>query len=255
MCDACGCAGSSDYFHVSDSVIRAVPFKQVEVQQGLLAQKRPAGCPQSLPFRRCRHLCGESDVLARRRQDEPAGGHDPSAATGAWRSPLSRAIWRPRTMRAASAPPARRRCRSPPAAPAISTRTWCMTALHTSRSSRIDLLFIENVGNLVCPASFDLGQHCDVVLLSVTEGDDKPEKYPVMFRKADLVVVTKTDLSQPSGISIRPRRSGIAQPGQRRAAAGAFRARRRRPGALARLAAGRGGGIANPAPAPRGAAA
>jgi hydrogenase nickel incorporation protein HypB len=56
------------------------------------------------------------------------------------------------------------------------------------------LLFIENVGNLVCPAIYDLGQHANVVVLSVTEGMDKPLKYPVMFREADLVVVSKTDL-------------------------------------------------------------
>ncbi len=68
-------------------------------------------------------------------------------------------------------------------------------ALHEIALDRIDLLFIENVGNLVCPASFDLGQHRDVVLLSVTEGDDKPAKYPVMFRKADAVLITKTDLA------------------------------------------------------------
>jgi len=59
----------------------------------------------------------------------------------------------------------------------------------------IDVLFIENVGNLVCPASFDLGQHFNVTLLSVPEGDDKPLKYPVMFRAADLVLLTKTDLA------------------------------------------------------------
>lgn len=58
----------------------------------------------------------------------------------------------------------------------------------------VDILFIENVGNLVCPAAFDLGQHLNVVLLSTTEGDDKPAKYPVMFRAADLVVVSKCDL-------------------------------------------------------------
>jgi hydrogenase nickel incorporation protein HypB len=57
-----------------------------------------------------------------------------------------------------------------------------------------DILFIENVGNLVCPAAFDLGQHLNVVLLSTTEGDDKPAKYPVMFRAADLVIVSKADL-------------------------------------------------------------
>lgn len=56
-------------------------------------------------------------------------------------------------------------------------------------------LFIENVGNLVCPASFDLGEKRRVVLLSVTEGEDKPLKYPVIFREADLVLVTKNDLA------------------------------------------------------------
>lgn len=67
-------------------------------------------------------------------------------------------------------------------------------ALHELPLDDIDVLFIENVGNLVCPASFDLGQHANVVLLSVTEGDDKPAKYPVMFRGADLVVLSKSDL-------------------------------------------------------------
>lgn len=55
-------------------------------------------------------------------------------------------------------------------------------------------LFIENVGNLVCPAAFDLGEHRRVVLLSVTEGDDKVAKYPTMFQPADLVLLTKVDL-------------------------------------------------------------
>lgn len=67
-------------------------------------------------------------------------------------------------------------------------------ALHNLDLSGLDLVFVENVGNLVCPASFDLGQHRNVTLLSVTEGDDKPAKYPVMFRAADLVLLTKTDL-------------------------------------------------------------
>lgn len=58
----------------------------------------------------------------------------------------------------------------------------------------IDLLFIENVGNLVCPTSFDLGEHAKVVLLSVTEGEDKPEKYPGIYRRAELMLITKTDL-------------------------------------------------------------
>jgi hydrogenase nickel incorporation protein HypB len=67
-------------------------------------------------------------------------------------------------------------------------------ALHSLPLAEVDLLFIENVGNLVCPASFDLGQHLNVTLLSVTEGDDKPAKYPVIFRASDLVVLSKTDL-------------------------------------------------------------
>jgi hydrogenase nickel incorporation protein HypB len=69
-------------------------------------------------------------------------------------------------------------------------------ALHRLDLQGVDLLFIENVGNLVCPASFDLGQHRNVTLLSVPEGDDKPAKYPVMFRAADLVLCTKSDLLQ-----------------------------------------------------------
>jgi hydrogenase nickel incorporation protein HypB len=67
-------------------------------------------------------------------------------------------------------------------------------ALHVVDLRALDLLFIENVGNLVCPASFDLGHHLNVTLLSVTEGADKPAKYPVMFRAADLLLLTKTDL-------------------------------------------------------------
>ena len=67
-------------------------------------------------------------------------------------------------------------------------------ALHNLDLAEFDIVFVENVGNLVCPASFDLGQHQNVVLLSVPEGDDKPAKYPVMFRTADLVMISKSDL-------------------------------------------------------------
>jgi len=72
-------------------------------------------------------------------------------------------------------------------------------ALHELDLTGIDLVFIENVGNLVCPASFDLGQHLNVTLLSCTDGDDKPAKYPVMFRAADLVLITKADLLEVLG--------------------------------------------------------
>ena len=67
-------------------------------------------------------------------------------------------------------------------------------ALHRFPWMDLDVLFIENVGNLVCPAVYDLGQAINVVVLSVTEGEDKPLKYPAMFRTADLVVLSKTDL-------------------------------------------------------------
>ncbi|WP_281951721.1 hydrogenase nickel incorporation protein HypB [Nitrosophilus kaiyonis] len=66
--------------------------------------------------------------------------------------------------------------------------------LHHIKLDEIDVCFIENVGNLVCPASYDVGAHINIVLVSVPEGDDKIEKYPVMFRQADLILITKTDL-------------------------------------------------------------
>jgi len=88
----------------------------------------------------------------------------------------------------------------------ISTGTAChldahMThhALHELELEGLDIVFIENVGNLVCPASFDLGQHLNVTLLSSPEGDDKPAKYPVMFRAADLMLITKADLIEVLG--------------------------------------------------------
>jgi hydrogenase nickel incorporation protein HypB len=65
--------------------------------------------------------------------------------------------------------------------------------------AELDYLFIENVGNLVCPASYDLGENLRVVLLSVTEGEDKPLKYPTIFNAADLAVITKMDLAEAVG--------------------------------------------------------
>ncbi len=67
-------------------------------------------------------------------------------------------------------------------------------ALHHVPLAPIDVLFVENVGNLVCPASYDVGTHLNIVLVSVPEGNDKIAKYPVMFRSADLILITKTDL-------------------------------------------------------------
>lgn len=66
--------------------------------------------------------------------------------------------------------------------------------LHDIKLDNLDVCFVENVGNLVCPASYDVGTHLNIVLVSVPEGEDKIIKYPVMFRSADLILITKTDL-------------------------------------------------------------
>jgi len=84
----------------------------------------------------------------------------------------------------------------------ITTGTLChleaamiQTALEEWKLEELDFLFIENVGNLVCPSSYDLGENLRLVLLSVTEGEDKPLKYPTIFNSSDVAVVTKIDLA------------------------------------------------------------
>jgi hydrogenase nickel incorporation protein HypB len=67
----------------------------------------------------------------------------------------------------------------------------------------LDLLVIENVGNLICPASFDLGESLRVVVCSVAEGPEKPKKYPVMFNKANVVLINKIDLATASGVDVK----------------------------------------------------
>jgi hydrogenase nickel incorporation protein HypB len=84
-------------------------------------------------------------------------------------------------------------------------------ALHDVQLDDFDVFVIENVGNLVCPAIYDLGQAANVVALSVTEGEDKPLKYPVMFRKADLVVLTKCDLIPYLGVDVRVIQAALAK--------------------------------------------
>lgn len=83
----------------------------------------------------------------------------------------------------------------------ITTGTLCHleaamveTALEEWKLADLDYLFVENVGNLVCPSSYDLGENLRLVLLSVTEGEDKPLKYPTIFNSADVAVITKVDL-------------------------------------------------------------
>jgi len=72
---------------------------------------------------------------------------------------------------------------------------------------QLEYLFIENVGNLVCPSSYDLGERIRIVLLSVTEGEDKPLKYPTLFNSADAAVITKMDIAEPCGFD-REAKSG-----------------------------------------------
>ena len=101
---------------------------------------------------------------------------------------------------------ARRLARSEATIVQITTGTIChLEASMIARAcedidlTTLDLLFIENVGNLVCPASFDLGESLRVVLTAVTEGEDKPLKYPTLFKTADLAVVTKIELAAACG--------------------------------------------------------
>jgi len=99
----------------------------------------------------------------------------------------------------------------------ITTGTIChldaamvRSALDDWDLAALDFLFIENVGNLVCPASYDLGEALRVVLTSVTEGEDKPLKYPTIFHSADLALITKTDLADAVGFDRAAARANIA---------------------------------------------
>jgi len=98
---------------------------------------------------------------------------------------------------------AKRLARSQVAVKQISTGTLCHleaamveSALQDWEMATLDFLFIENVGNLVCPSSYDLGEDLRLVLMSVTEGEDKPQKYPTIFNSADVAVLTKYDLAE-----------------------------------------------------------
>jgi len=85
-----------------------------------------------------------------------------------------------------------------------------LPALGNFDLSRLDLVFIENVGNLVCPAEFDTGADLNLVVLSVTEGEDKPLKYPLMFRVCQLAVISKTDLLPYLGLDLNRLKSNLA---------------------------------------------
>jgi hydrogenase nickel incorporation protein HypB len=88
---------------------------------------------------------------------------------------------------------------------------WVKSAIDEMGLDDVDLLFVENIGNLVCPAEFDVGAHANVVVLSLTEGEDKPLKYPLAFRVSDVCVLSKTDLLPYLDISLESLKSNITQ--------------------------------------------
>jgi hydrogenase nickel incorporation protein HypB len=114
--------------------------------------------------------------------------------------------------------------RATPNVKQITTGTIChldaqmvQRALESWDLGTVDFLFIENVGNLVCPSSYDLGEELRFVLLSATEGEDKPLKYPTIFNSSDVAVITKMDLAGPAEFDIAVARRNIegVRPGMR----------------------------------------
>ena len=86
---------------------------------------------------------------------------------------------------------------------------WIKTAIAELGTDGMDILFVENIGNLVCPAEFDVGAHLNVLLISVTEGEDKPLKYPLAFQVSQLCLVTKTDFLPLKNFSLKKLRENI----------------------------------------------
>ncbi len=86
---------------------------------------------------------------------------------------------------------------------------WIRTAIDELGMDGLDYLFVENIGNLVCPAEFDVGSHLNVLLISVTEGEDKPLKYPLAFQVSQLCLVTKTDFLPLKNFSLKKLRENI----------------------------------------------
>jgi hydrogenase nickel incorporation protein HypB len=88
---------------------------------------------------------------------------------------------------------------------------WIKTAIAELGTDGMELLFVENIGNLVCPAEFDVGAHLNVLLISVSEGEDKPLKYPLAFQVSSLCLITKTDLLPLKHFSLEKLRQNISQ--------------------------------------------
>lgn len=197
MCDTCGCNVTPGAVQGRTSAAKGMDAESgqraVEVLKGLLAANDQAAAHNRAHF-------DEHGVLALNLMSAPGAGKTAllEATIDALKDDLRIAVIEGDLETENDA--ARIRAKGVPAVQ-ITTGSACHldahmvhAALHDLALAGLDVLFIENVGNLVCPASFDLGQHRNITLLSVTEGDDKPSKYPVMFRAADVVLLTKTDL-------------------------------------------------------------
>ena len=197
MCEQCGCSLSHEHMHVSDAKgkVSAIPADPhaVAVLTSILREN------DELAAHNREHLSAHG-VLAINLMSSPGSGKTSliEATIDAIGSRLRIAAIEGDIETENDA--VRIRAKGIPAVQITTGQTCHLDAhmvhdaLHALDLSAVDLLFIENVGNLVCPASFDLGQHANVTLLSVTEGDDKPAKYPAMFRKSDLVLLSKADL-------------------------------------------------------------
>jgi hydrogenase nickel incorporation protein HypB len=196
MCDSCGCGDPS-----------IVPF---EIQERILAGNERTAAHNREHFR-------EAGVVAINLMGSPGSGKTSVLEATA------RALRKEMRIGAVSGDLATSRdadrliAAGIPSAP-ITTGTACHLdaelvhkTLHDFPWQGLQILFIENVGNLVCPAVYDLGQTANVVALSVTEGEDKPLKYPPMFRGADLVLLTKTDLLPHLSVDVEAIHDALAR--------------------------------------------
>ena len=187
----------------------SVEPRLVEVRHNVLKQNDLVARELRQRFRARRRVRGEPGV-------EPRLGED-----GASRADADRACSRSTRVAAlvgdlATDNDAARLARSQAPVRQITTGTVChLEAAMVARAldgwdlDELDFLFIENVGNLVCPSSYDLGEDLRLVLMSVTEGEDKPLKYPTIFNSADVAVITKMDLADAVEFDIEPLRRNI----------------------------------------------
>ena len=195
MCKDCGCSITEHHHHHHDSVVHDNPqlndSKTIEVIDKILAKNDHEAEHNREHF-------NKHNVLAINMMSSPGSGKTTLLEKIADIAPFKFGVIEGdlETNRDAD----RIKAKGIPAYQ-ISTGSACHLdafmvhkGLHNMPLDDIDVCFVENVGNLVCPASYDVGTHLNIVLVSVPEGSDKIEKYPVMFRQADLVLITKTDL-------------------------------------------------------------